>query len=289
MLQRGMAVAVRLLGPEDRDALAAFLERHTDSSMFLRENLSRGGLVDRGEPFQATYAGAFDGTLRAVAAHTWLGYLVVQAPVHAAAVAREALARSRRALKGINGPWAHVVEARGGLGLTDRPAAFDSRDGLFALVLGELVRPPGLDAAGVRCRRTADADLARITRWRMAYSIELLNAPDGPALEAEAGADMARHHRDGTAWVLERDGELVAFSAFNARLPDVVQVGGVYTPPEERRRGYARAVVAGSLLAAAREGVRRAILFTGEDAVASRRAYEAIGFRQIGDYGLVIF
>jgi RimJ/RimL family protein N-acetyltransferase len=284
-----MAVEVRLLGPDDRDALVAFLEAHADSSMFLRGNLARGGLVDRGEPFQATYAGAFDGTLRAVAAHTWIGHLLVQAPVHAAEVAREALARSGRVLKGINGPWAQVVEARRGLGLADRPAAFDSRDGLFALALSDLVRPSALDAAGVRCRRTADADLARIVRWRVAYSIELLNAPEGPALEAEARADVARHHGDGTAWVLERAGEPVAFSAFNARLPDVVQVGGVYTPPPERRRGYARAVVAGSLLAAAREGVRRAILFTGEDAVASRRAYEAIGFRRIGDYGLVIF
>jgi hypothetical protein len=35
-------------------------------------------------------------------------------------------------------------------------------------------------------------------------------------------------------------------------------------------------------------GVSRAILFTQEEGPA-RRAYEAIGFQRIGDYGLVLF
>ena len=64
-------------------------------------------------------------------------------------------------------------------------------------------------------------------------------------------------------------------------------MGGVWTPPERRGRGYARAVVAASLLDARAEGVERAVLFT-ENPVA-RRAYEALGFRRVGEYGLVIF
>jgi uncharacterized protein len=76
---------------------------------------------------------------------------------------------------------------------------------------------------------------------------------------------------------------------FNARLPDVVQVGGVYTPPEHRRRGAARAVVAGMLRGARdEEGVGRAILFTGDDNVAAQTAYRAIGFTAVGEYGLVL-
>ena len=52
-----MALVVRLLGPDDRAPLEAFLERHADSSLFLRSNLRAGGLVDEGEPFQATWVG----------------------------------------------------------------------------------------------------------------------------------------------------------------------------------------------------------------------------------------
>jgi predicted GNAT family acetyltransferase len=56
-----------------------------------------------------------------------------------------------------------------------------------------------------------------------------------------------------------------------------------------RSRGWARAAVASQLAAVIGEGVSRAILFTGEDNPAARRAYQAIGFRPLGDYGLLLF
>jgi predicted GNAT family acetyltransferase len=46
-------------------------------------------------------------------------------------------------------------------------------------------------------------------------------------------------------------------------------------------------VVAGSLQEAEGEGVTRAILFT--DNVAARHSYAALGFQQIGEYGMVAF
>jgi len=36
------------------------------------------------------------------------------------------------------------------------------------------------------------------------------------------------------------------------------------------------------------EGVKKGILFTGEDNIAAQRAYEALGFRRIGDYSIVL-
>ena len=91
----------------------------------------------------------------------------------------------------------------------------------------------------------------------------------------------------GHAWVAVEHGVLVSLAAFNASLPDIVQLGGIYTPPERRGRGYARVAVAGSLVAAREQGVSRAVLFTGGPSAA--RSYEAVGFRRIGDYGLVLF
>jgi ribosomal protein S18 acetylase RimI-like enzyme len=283
-----MPLVVRPLGLADRPELEAFLLHHADTSLFLRSNLRDGGLVDEGEAFQATWVGAFDGPLVAVAAHCWNGNLLVQAPAHTAAVACEAVARSGRALAGVNGPWAHVRAVLPALALDESRAAFVSHDDLFALDLDALVRPPLLDDPAVRCRRTSDGDLDLVARWRVEYCVELLRAPDDAVTRAKAHDDMARVHELGRTWLLERDGRSVAFSAFNAMLPDVVQIGGVYTPPALRSRGYARAVVAGSLAAAATMGVGRSILFTGRDNVAARRAYESIGYRRIGDYGLVV-
>jgi predicted GNAT family acetyltransferase len=82
-------------------------------------------------------------------------------------------------------------------------------------------------------------------------------------------------------------GDLVSLSGFNATLPDMVQLGGIYTPPALRGRGYAKAAVAGSLLAARERGAERAVLFTSTASAA--RSYEGIGFRRAGDYCLVLF
>ena len=80
----------------------------------------------------------------------------------------------------------------------------------------------------------------------------------------------------------------MALSGFNAVLREAVQIGPVYTPPELRRRGYARAAVAASLLDARAEGVQTAILFTGQDNLPAQKAYTALGFRHVGAFRLVL-
>ena len=47
-------------------------------------------------------------------------------------------------------------------------------------------------------------------------------------------------------------------------------------------------MVAGSLLDARAEGVAEAILFTEAENRPAQRAYEALGFERIGDYGMVM-
>src|SRR5947208_11092577 len=127
---------LRTLQPGDEAALDAFLARHADSSMFLRSNARAAGLVDHGEPLQATYVAALEGgRMVGVVAHCWNGMVLVQAPAHAADLARDAVRRSRRAVTGFSGPWTQVVAARAALGLTAAPAIKDSRDDLYALEL----------------------------------------------------------------------------------------------------------------------------------------------------------
>jgi predicted GNAT family acetyltransferase len=90
------------------------------------------------------------------------------------------------------------------------------------------------------------------------------------------------------AWLLLDRGKPVACSFFNARVPDTVQVGGVYTPPGLRGRGYGRAAVAGSLATVRLQGVRRSVLFTDKDNASAHAAYEALGYRIAGEYGIIL-
>jgi ribosomal protein S18 acetylase RimI-like enzyme len=273
----------------DEPALERFLEPRATESMFLRSNARLAGLVDRGEPFQGTYVAAIEnGRVTAVAAHFWNGMLILQAPDPETRepVARAALARSGRELKGITGPWDQVEAVRRALGLGSRETSLDSREDLFTVSLEDLRVPDPLASGRVVCRRPRTDELELAARWRLDFSIEALGRDGG--LDA-ARSEVARLQDLGSQWILVEESRPVAYSAFNARLPDAVQVGGVWTPPALRGRGYARAVVAGSLLEARTSGASLAVLFTGEENVSARRAYEALGFRVVGDYGLVIF
>ncbi|MBI2390284.1 MAG: GNAT family N-acetyltransferase [Deltaproteobacteria bacterium] len=264
--------------------------------MILRSNARNAGLVDHGQPYQATYVGCFrDGAVTAVAAHAWNGNMILQTPSQAPEqaqdagdVCREAAARSGRPVRGLLGPWSQVVAAASVFEVDLARAAKADPEILYALDLEQLRVPEALASARVICRRATLDDLDVLARIRHDYSVETLGAKPGEALLATSRRDMERLVGARIGWVLVESEVILAFTGYNAHLPDTVQLGGVYTTPSLRRRGLARAAVAGQLLDARAEGVTRAVLFTGHDNVAAQRAYEALGFRVVGDYGLVL-
>jgi GNAT superfamily N-acetyltransferase len=274
-------MTLRLLAPGDEPALETFLAGHADDSVLLRSNMREAGLVDRGEWLQGSYVAAFErGAIVGVAGHFWNGNIILQAPAHAGAVACAAAQRSGRTVAGVLGPWEQMQSALCALGLADAAASKAAREGLYALDLADLVVPAPLAGGRVTCRRARNDELDMIIAWHLDFTAETGGRPAG------AADLMALFQSRGTTWMLEDGGRPVAFSAFSASLPDMVQVAAVWTPPALRRRGYARAVVAGSLLAARRAGVRRAVLLA--DLPAAVRAYEAIGFRRAGYYGMTL-
>ncbi len=260
--------------------------------MFLRGNVRAAGLVDRGAPLQGTYVAAREaGAIVAVAACFWNGNVMVQGRVDAVGeLAREAVARSGRAIRGMLGPYAQVVAARAALGLAGRATRIDSREDLFSLALADLRVPPPLADGRVVCRRAAPADAPTLAEFGAAYEVEALGADAAPVTPEEIERLRARLAAgDHVPFVLFADGELVAMMRFTAELPDAAQIGGVFTPRALRGRGYARAVVAGALLDARARGVTRSILFTDEHNAPARRAYLALGYQIVGDYAIVLF
>jgi predicted GNAT family acetyltransferase len=289
MTGRGRGATTRLLGPGDEARLEAFLAAHADSSLFLWANLHRGGLADHGREFQGTYAATLERErVTGVAAHYWNGVLILQAPVAAARSARAATAATRRPVTALVGPWTQVDEVRAGLG-RGRTVRTTSREALFALPLADLVVPAALAAGRVACRRAGPRDLDLVTSWRVASEVALYGARDTPRLRAEEARGAEALVARGDAFLLEADGGIVSLCTYGARVSGMVQIGGVWTPPELRGRGHARAVVAGALLAARAADARRAVLFTGEGNIAAQQAYRALGFERVGDYGVVRF
>jgi len=278
---------MRLLTAADAPLVDAFLAVHRDSSMFLRANTRRAGFTYRGAVGEATYAGVFrDGALAGVAAHCWNGMVLLQAPEHAADLARACVDLSGRAITGLSGPLEQVQPARSALGIDAAGLALDGAEGLYALDLSELIVPAPLSDGAVVCRPPHPEERDLLCAWRIAYDIETLGATDSEENRQRSAQFLDMQIADGNAWVAMTDGALVSLSAFNASLPDIVQLGGIYTPPEFRGRGFAKAAVAASLLVARDRGASRAVLFTKNPSAV--RTYAAIGFRRIGDYSLIL-
>lgn len=289
MLAR-MSLRARRLVPGDEAMLESFLAGTPETTLFLRSNLARVGLADDGAPFTGTYAGAFDGDeLAGVAAIFWNDNILLAPGPHAELCAKLAVELSGRRPLGILGPNAEVIRVRAALGLSEIASHYSSTEILYVLDTNELVVPPAVSSGEVVVRHPEDRELDALLDWRMQYCAETMNMADTPSARSEQALSLAGYQKRRHHFVVVAGRELVAYSAFNATLPDIVQIGGVWTPPELRGHGYARCAVAGSLLEARARGVRRSVLFTGETNAAAQRAYVAIGFRPIGDYGIVMF
>ena len=77
---------------------------------------------------------------------------------------------------------------------------------------------------------------------------------------------------------------ITAIVALHRRL---AQIGGVYTMPDRRRRGFNR-IVMNTVIHESRvvHDLERLFLFTGETNVPARHLYESLGFERFGHFGL---
>ncbi len=280
---------LRVLSPEDEPVLRGFLQQRVEHSMFLLSNMSEAGIEDREHARSGSYVGAFeDGALVGVAGHYRMGNVVVNAPKHAAEVARAAVEASGRPIAGVVGPAPEVEAIASALRLPVGAAAkLDDAEGLYRLTLADLRVPSDLREGRVRGRALEPGDLDCVTSWMVRYHVETIGEVESDALRDRVRAGLEAS-LGGKSWVLEQDGELVAHTSFNARVAGTVQVGGVWTPHALRGHGYARCVVASHLLAAREGGATTGLLFTGDANIPARRAYAALGFEAIGRYRLLL-
>lgn len=253
-------------------AIAAFLSEHAESSIFLRASLQRFG-PEGAENSRAMRLWVSGGdVVEGVIGHAPSGYVAVQCPGGVPGDLPATFAGLQ--VLGVSGPFDQAARAADLLGL----GAVPHSEPLYRLPLDALRVPEGPGTL----RPARAEDFGWLGPWRQAYRREL----DG----FETTGDELREWYD--AWtrddrlrVLDDHGTPLAITGFNATLPDTVQVGAVYTPPERRGRGHARRAVALHLAEARAKGVSLAVLFASGPAAC--RTYEGIGFARIGLYGIL--
>jgi len=86
------------------------------------------------------------------------------------------------------------------------------------------------------------------------------------------------------------DGKSIEFKAdLAAVVAEHAQVQGVWTRPDKRGQGLAKAGMAAVVQAAARRGIRAVSLYVNEFNRPAVAAYQAVGFRQIGTFATVMY
>ena len=137
-----------------------------------------------------------------------------------------------------------------------------------------------------RMRAAGDGDRALLEEWACALAAET-GLPEGPeqlarAIDAQLGADPGI-----VMW--EVNGAPVTFAGARESSPGIARVGPVYTPPAQRRRGYATSLVAAWTSELLRRGIRRCALFTDLANPTSNSIYQTVGYRPYGDARVIDF
>ncbi|MEP2978932.1 MAG: GNAT family N-acetyltransferase [Lentilitoribacter sp.] len=279
---------IRRLDNRDVSETKLFLDCHIETSMFLRSNIEKAGLEFHGEPYQGDYFGAFiDSKLMGVIAHYWNGTMLMQSPnldvlsqLYNKIVSN--MTRSVKAVVGDANQGGYILNR---LAISENKFALNAIDNLMSLELSQL-HIPHANNTSLTMVEITERHFDILKEWTRGYEIEALGTTDDDKLTAKSIQIAHDRIKDSNCWILEADGMPVTLSGFNAQLPEIVQIGPVWTPPEHRNNGYARHLVARTLERARTLSVQKSILFT--DAPAAQKAYEAIGFKEIGKFQLAL-
>jgi RimJ/RimL family protein N-acetyltransferase len=120
--------------------------------------------------------------------------------------------------------------------------------------------------------------------WYEAFSAEIHEV----VRDIDAAVDDRLGHGGIHLWVLDDD-RPVALAAVTRTIAGTARVAPVYTPPEERGRGYGAGATFAVTRAAIDAGAREVVLYTDLDNPTSNRLYARLGFEPVEDRDMIAF
>ena len=185
-----------------------------------------------------------------------------------AAFARELAGQAYLGVAGIGEAPRAFVEAAEPLGQSFRLR--------MVMQVMQLTRAPAFPGAAGFARAPLPEDFDWLVESRLGFHRDL--APSDPPPDLDDVIHVIRERRH-VIWMFA--GERVAMATEARTLPGSVTIGGVYTPPAWRGRGFAGSVVASLSAQALAEGRRAVSLWVDTANPVANRCYEKIGFRAV--------
>ncbi len=282
-----MPYVVEAANASNQAAMLHFLRQHENYSLFLLGNFENYGLALA----EAPYSGNFklirsEGEVVGVFCLTRKGSLLIEAPSKEP-IFELVLASCREEsmpIKGVIGNWdlCHPFWEFLKTRQVIKNEAFTSKEILYSVDLSAMSyhSQPGV-------RFLTEADYSQWKPLRLDYLMEQGLPNDlGDEYLFKLYADKVKKK---ISWGFFLEGKLVSMADLNAKALDLGQVGGVYTIPSCRGKGYAKAVMQ-QLLADAKSlhAIRKMIIFTGENNLAAQKLYHSLRVSHIGYFALLI-
>ncbi len=147
---------------------------------------------------------------------------------------------------------------------------------------------PVTEVAGTM-RRATEADRGLLENWLAAFGRETFGDDNPDPTDAATIANNMLISPQRAAYLWEDAGRIVSLSAYGGPTPNGIRIGPVYTPPEERGRGYASACVAALSQMLLDSGRRFCFLFTDLANPTSNHIYQTIGYEAVSDVDMYVF
>ncbi len=165
--------------------------------------------------------------------------------------------------------------------LTGKPYREGVRQRVFELC--QVIPPSPVPGA---LRLATGEDLELVTRWTAAFAQEALHEEEPVRAHQEARRRIG--DREIYLWELP-DRQVVTMAAKTRPISNGISVSLVYTPPENRERGYASNCVAALSQLLLASGWKWCSLFTDLSNPTSNSIYQKIGYRPVCDFNEYLF
>ena len=153
-----------------------------------------------------------------------------------------------------------------------------ARQGIYAL---HTVKPPRPAAGQPRAATRSDRPL--LLDWWRAFGIEALGDSDPDETQVAQNVDRKLSEAAGGIALWEDEGRPVSAVGFGSPTPTGVRIGPVYTPPEQRGRGYASSLTAHVSAGQLAAGRHFCFLYTNLANPTSNKIYADIGYERVCD------
>lgn len=148
--------------------------------------------------------------------------------------------------------------------------------------LGELTPPVGVAGEPRTASMDDPADVALLADWFCEFRKETGVGRTPPVPDPQTVISNAKRGEVFIFWCV--DGRPVAAAGHSAVRRGSSKIAPVYTPAEQRRRGFGAAVTVAAVESARRLGATEITLFTDAEYPASNAVYRGLGFEVIGEF-----